>query len=166
MTGAKLKQLLRGSTTRIACARVVCVSAVHPDDADGVAIQSEMTPEDQRATGKRFHTFEVPASEIAGLITGIRKARKASLNIRKRMPEGLRIVAAAVKRGERVWTGTRHADIIRVVFGETGQRVTQDEQGFVDNTGWFSNRFQAGAIAFQAGQTKDRKQTLLSEDLW
>jgi len=80
--------------------------------------------------------------------------------------EDLRITEAAVKRGDKLWTGRRHSEIIGRVFEETGQRVTQEEQGFVADDGEFYNRFQSGSIAYSAGQTKTRKQHLLSEDLW
>ena len=84
----------------------------------------------------------------------------------------MKITAAAIKIGQRVWTGKRHADIMRDIRAEMEQggyecpRITQEMQGFVDEAGNFWNRFQAGALAFRAGQTPTRKQTLLSEHLW
>lgn len=78
----------------------------------------------------------------------------------------LRITAAAIRKNGVVYEGTRHAYIMSKVFEETGERVSQDEQGFVASDGKFYNRFQAGAIAFNAGQTKVRHQSLLSEHVW
>lgn len=78
----------------------------------------------------------------------------------------LRIIKAAVRQGARVWIGTRHSEIIPVVYAETGERVTQDQQGFVADDGNFYNRFQSGAIAFGSGQTPVRYECLLSEHLW
>ena len=46
------------------------------------------------------------------------------------------------------------------------EKIPQEEQGFLTNRGIFVNRYQAGAIAYMAGQTKTRKEHLLSEDLW
>ena len=82
--------------------------------------------------------------------------------------ERRRIVAAAVKIGDRVWIGERHAFIMRAIREEWPEapRITQEMQGFVDQHGQFWNRFQSGAIAFTAGQTKTRIKTLLSEHLW
>ena len=78
----------------------------------------------------------------------------------------LTVVAAAVQKNGKLWQGKRHADIIPVVFGETGERVTQAEQGFMLSDGRFVNRFQAGAVAYRSGQTKVRHETLLSEYVW
>lgn len=80
----------------------------------------------------------------------------------------MRITAAAVQIGDKVWTGTRHAYIMQAIREEWADapRITQEMQGFVDEAGRFLNRFQAGAVAYLAGQTKTRKQHLLSEDLW
>jgi hypothetical protein len=81
--------------------------------------------------------------------------------------EGPRIVAAAISHGGKVWTGGRHADIMQKIWQSGDKdRITQEEQGFVTDDGVFLNRFQAGAVAFNAGQTSERKQTLLSEHLW
>lgn len=84
-----------------------------------------------------------------------------------------RIVAAAIKHNGRIYTGKRHAFIMRQIWDEAEQfglpipKIAHDEhQGFVDNHGIFWNRFQAGAIAYRAGQTEVRKQELTSEDLW
>ena len=53
------------------------------------------------------------------------------------------------------------------IWEERGtEKISQMEQGFLTNRGIFVNRYQAGAIAYMAGQTKTRKEHLLSEDLW
>lgn len=79
-----------------------------------------------------------------------------------------RIVAAAVNHGGKVWTGTRHALIMGEIWASEGKTslIRQEDQGFVTDAGVFVNRFQAGAVAFRSGQTKTRKQSLLSEDVW
>ena len=78
-----------------------------------------------------------------------------------------KIVAAAVNHGGKVWTGTRHGIIMAEIWSKGGYcKIPQEEQGFVTDTGLFVNRFQAGAIAFDAGQTATRKETLLSEHVW
>jgi hypothetical protein len=82
----------------------------------------------------------------------------------------LRIVAAAIKFGDRVWTGDRHWLIMAAMRDELGDEcprpITQEMQGFVDQDGTFWSRFQSGAIAYRAGQTPKRIRTLLSEHLW
>lgn len=78
----------------------------------------------------------------------------------------LKIVAAAIKVGDKVWQGKRHGCIMPLVFAETGLRISMEQQGFVASDGKFYNRFQSGAVAFRAGQTKTRKQSLMSEDVW
>lgn len=82
-------------------------------------------------------------------------------------PDEMRIVAAAVKVGDKIFQGKRHGQIMHAIQTEIpGTYVTQQMQGFVANDGKFYNRFQSGAIAFRSGQTKTRKQSLLSEDVW
>lgn len=87
--------------------------------------------------------------------------------VREKMLSRAKIASAAIKHDGRIWTGRRHAEIMSQMREELGSvKVPQEEQGFMTDTGEFVNRFQAGAIAFRAGQTKQRHQTLLSEDLW
>lgn len=82
-------------------------------------------------------------------------------------PYDNKIEQAAVKVGDVVYTGKRHGQImLDVQEKHPGTKITQDMQGFVDSNGKFWNRFQAGAIAFNAGQTNVRRTRLLSEDLW
>lgn len=76
------------------------------------------------------------------------------------------ITHAAIRKGGRIWTGSRHGQIIPQVLAETGQRVSQAEQGFLGSDGKFYSRAEAGAIAFAAGQTRICRENLLSEDLW
>jgi hypothetical protein len=85
---------------------------------------------------------------------------------------GVAITAAAIKVGERIYTAKRHAWAMNECWAEdkaAGReltRVWQQMQGFVTSSGEFVNRFQAGAIAFRAGQTSHRYLTLLSEHVW
>ena len=84
-----------------------------------------------------------------------------------RVRRKLRITSAAIKIDDRIFLGPRHALIMPFARELTGnKRITQEMQGFMASDGKFYNRFQAGAIAFDAGQTKTRKQSLLSEDVW
>ncbi len=82
------------------------------------------------------------------------------------MPEDLRITAAAVLHNGKLYTGKRHAEIMRQIWDEGGGRITLEEQGFVASDGKFYNRYQAGAIAYMAGQTEGRHEYLLSEHVW
>ncbi len=81
--------------------------------------------------------------------------------------EPFRIVKAAVKHGDQVYTGWRHADIIshlRTLRDDS--YVSQDDQGFVDQHGSFYNRYQSARIAYRARQILKIPPTLTSEDLW
>jgi hypothetical protein len=83
------------------------------------------------------------------------------------MPYTPRIASAAINHNGKIWTGRRHSEIMYDIWKvDEKAKIPQSEQGFVTDTGEFVNRFQAGAIAFRAGQTKERKQTLLSEHVW
>jgi len=78
-----------------------------------------------------------------------------------------KIVSAACKRGEKVWTGERHNKIIEQMFNEgLGMPVRQSEQGFLTSEGRFVDRYDAAVLAFEAGQTEILKSCLSSEDLW
>ena len=80
---------------------------------------------------------------------------------------GDKIVAAAIRHAGFIWGGLRHGQIMQWIWEERGtEKIPQEEQGFLTNRGIFVNRYQAGAIAYMAGQTKTRKEHLLSEDLW
>lgn len=81
-----------------------------------------------------------------------------------------RIVAACVLQDGRIWTGRRHAEIIPVVYKDTGKSVIQDEQGFWTDTGHFASRTAARAIAVRYGQISRETKTihpdkLFSEDM-
>ena len=80
------------------------------------------------------------------------------------------IVAAAVKKDDRIWTGRRHSDCIAAV-AKTDMSlcpVVSDEQGFFTDTELFVTRAQAVGIAFMNGQLEEgwKKGVLTSEDLW
>jgi hypothetical protein len=77
------------------------------------------------------------------------------------------ITAAAIKHDGKIYQGERHGQIMQKIWNEEGLfKIMAEDQGFVTNHGQFVNRFQAGAIAYRAGQTKDRHQELLSEHVW
>lgn len=70
-----------------------------------------------------------------------------------------------------VFCGQRHLQCIRTFSYVTGKRsvdseIGDNEQGFLTNTNRFVSREEGGQIAFDAGQTKELKQTLYSEDLY
>ncbi len=79
-----------------------------------------------------------------------------------------RIVKAAVRVGETVYIGWRHAVIMRHVTSQgAADYIDQDMQGFVDNLGNFHSRYMSAKIACRARQIRDiRLSTLLSEELW
>lgn len=81
----------------------------------------------------------------------------------------MKIIAAAVKVGDKTYQGRRHFECIKAAFLETQQRVMQDQQGFLTDTGEFVSRRAAMKIARNAGQLKEKtinKEKLFSEDLW
>ena len=84
------------------------------------------------------------------------------------LPPERKIVAAAIRHGGKLYTGLSHSQVMNQIYTELGRTcfIPQTEQGFITDRGEFLNRFQAGAVAFRAGQTKTRKETLLSEHLW
>jgi hypothetical protein len=67
-----------------------------------------------------------------------------------------------------IYTGRNHADIIWTLatINHIDFIVTQDMQGFVTDTGRFVDRTEAAKIAFEAGQIKEEKRILFSEDLY
>lgn len=83
--------------------------------------------------------------------------------------EKLRITDAAVMWKGKIYIGKRHSEIMHQIWDEeqtTNCKITQEMQGFVTNEGKFVNRWQAGNIAFQSGQTKHHYESLLSEYVW
>lgn len=70
-----------------------------------------------------------------------------------------------------VFCGQRHLQCLRTFSYVTGKRAVRSEvgestQGFLTNKNRFVNRKEGGLIAFEAGQTKELKETLYSEDLY
>jgi hypothetical protein len=80
-----------------------------------------------------------------------------------------KIVAAAVRKNGRVWTGERHTDLIRQVAVDTGERVYQDEQGFWTDDDRFVTRQAAAVLAWRNGQLPENwpeSRVLTSDELW
>lgn len=66
-----------------------------------------------------------------------------------------------------VLCGFRHCQIIELYHSMTGE-ITREchSQGFLTSNNEFVGREQAAIIAFEAGQIKEKKHTLYSEDLY
>lgn len=77
-----------------------------------------------------------------------------------------RLVKAAVRTSEWVYTGWRHSAIIRHMAEQGHLNAAQDEQGFVCQFGYFYNRYRAARIALRARQIAGIPPMLTSEDLW
>ena len=87
--------------------------------------------------------------------------------------DGVRIVAAALKRGDLVYSApppARHHTLMHEVdrqFGDKHQPFTPDEQGFLGSDGEFYDRRKAAKLALLAEQaTAVLNGRLYSEDLW
>lgn len=70
-----------------------------------------------------------------------------------------------------VFCGCRHSHCMWTMYAITGIKSKQNEigmytQGFLTSKNRFVDREEGGKIAFYAGQTKELKTTLYSEDLW
>lgn len=86
----------------------------------------------------------------------------------------LRIVAAALKRGDLIFSApppARHHTLMHDVdkyFGDRHQPFLPDEQGFLGSDGKFYARREAGLVAYAAEQIETMKygNELYSEDLW
>lgn len=82
----------------------------------------------------------------------------------------MRITAAAIKHGGKVYQGLRHCDIIKDIVKATGcKRVMRtSEQGFVTIEGDFVSREKARELVLASGQETKRPvgRILFSEDLW
>ena len=85
------------------------------------------------------------------------------------------IHTAAIKVYDVVWTlprPTRHHTLIQAWSqahykdGKNASIPDGHEQGFVTNYGDYVGREEAANIAYLAGQIKEPKKTLFSEDLW
>jgi len=79
---------------------------------------------------------------------------------------GTKIVKAAVRWDDKVYTGWRHSHIMMHVRELGKEHVTQDEQGFVDAEGHFQTRYRSSRFAYHAGQILRLKDQLTSEDVW
>jgi hypothetical protein len=85
--------------------------------------------------------------------------------------DGVVIVKAAVKCGDDVYTGWRHAfimaDLIAIDVITKQNKMTDEMQGFVNQSGQFINREISKCIVlFNRQITTIRGYTLCSEDLW
>ena len=79
-----------------------------------------------------------------------------------------KIVAVALKLGDKIYTlppPARHSDLFKL---EEKEILARAEQGFLTNEGQFVTRKQAAVIAVRAGQVKSPSipSCLISEDLW
>ena len=79
-----------------------------------------------------------------------------------------RIGKAAVRTKDgRIITGGKHAEIIEEIFDTLGPTYTTDtEMGFVTSDGRFVSRNEAAEIAYLAGQTNKKLETLHTENLY
>jgi hypothetical protein len=74
------------------------------------------------------------------------------------------LVVLGHRHGQCMWTMGSLTGLRSVTNAEDG--VGEYEQGFLTNTNRFVGREEGGQIAFNAGQTKDLRTTLFSEDLY
>ena len=74
------------------------------------------------------------------------------------------LVVLGHRHGQCMWTMGSLTGLRSVTNAEDG--VGEYEQGFLTNTNRFVDREEGGQIAFNAGQTKDLRTTLYSEDLY
>lgn len=83
-------------------------------------------------------------------------------------PKDSRLVKAAIRIHNDVYTGWRHSEIIRYVAKEQKivPFVNTEMQGFVTADGEWLRRASCSYIAFASGQTTKYIATLCSEDLW
>jgi hypothetical protein len=84
---------------------------------------------------------------------------------------GTHITKAAVRVGQIVYLGWRHAEIMGYLHRKlVCKHVTMEMQGFIEKLGYFHNRIQAGKIAYGARQLKPGERPhpagMLSEHLW
>ena len=82
-----------------------------------------------------------------------------------------RIIAAAIKHRNVVFTGVRHGHIIKQLVDlnlitEEERPIKSYQQGFIDTGGNYWNREDAWDIALAAKQITKDHSTLYSEDLW
>ena len=74
------------------------------------------------------------------------------------------LVVLGHRHGQCMWTMSSLTGLRSVTNAEDG--VGEYKQGFLTNTNRFVDRKEGGQIAFDAGQTKDLRTTLFSEDLY
>jgi hypothetical protein len=74
------------------------------------------------------------------------------------------LVVLGHRHGQALWTMSSLTGLRTCTFGEDCSG--EHEQGFLTNTNRFVDREEGGQIAFDAGQTKDLRTTLYSEDLY
>ena len=74
------------------------------------------------------------------------------------------LVVLGHRHGQCMWTMSSLTGLRSVTNAEDG--VGEYEQGFLTNTNRFVDREEGGQIAFDAGQTKDLRTRLYSEDLY
>jgi hypothetical protein len=74
------------------------------------------------------------------------------------------IVVLGHRHGQCMWTMGCLTGLRSVTFAEDG--VGEHEQGFLTNKNRFVSRSEGADIAFAAGQIKNQKETLYSEDLY
>lgn len=80
-----------------------------------------------------------------------------------------RIVAAAIKTGQNIFTGPHHSTIIHYMVACAKIKPVTGEQGFVTDQGRFVNRKEARFIAIASNQVKSEDTSefgLMSENLW
>jgi len=79
------------------------------------------------------------------------------------------IVSAAIKQNERVFSGRRHADVIRIMVEEYDVKPpVRGVQGFLTDNGEFLTRIEAGNHAIECNQIAKLRwpPNLYSEDLY
>jgi len=89
--------------------------------------------------------------------------------IRPENPNPQKIIAAAVLQNGRLWCGDRHWHLMHEAYNFSGERVTQDQQGFLTDDFLFVRRRAAMFIAELGGQVSEedaKHPYLLSEYLW
>ncbi len=79
----------------------------------------------------------------------------------KRNYTPIKIARAAIKKEDQIYIGTSHSEIIKA----NPWKLKNCRQGFLTDTGEFVDRKEAAVIAFNAGQIKEKKYALHSEDL-
>lgn len=81
-------------------------------------------------------------------------------------PKPFRIVKAAVRYREVIYTAWRHSTILDAMQRIHDTCGAHEDQGFVDLHGNWYNRYQSARIAYHARQIRKIPLMLTSEDLW